>query len=63
METKKTVGLNYVEWHCLPVSNQAKNQQHPQLKQKPDQKDKEREMIRELQAVFCKGRYRSWILN
>jgi hypothetical protein len=30
-------------------------------KREPSPKEKQETMIRELQGVFCKGRYRSWV--
>jgi len=53
MKTKQTVDNNLAEWQANQIQIKQKKQQ------KPDQKEKE--MIRELQAIFCKGRYHSWM--
>jgi hypothetical protein len=40
---------------CHPEKDGEKREVSPEEKQKM--------MIRELQGVFCKGRYRSWVLR
>ena len=51
------------EWPYQP--NQKKNKHRTENSNRKNSKEKqsEEEMIRSLQGVFCKGRYRSWVFS
>jgi len=58
MKKFQTVEHAVYEWPCRSNSDRpSKSHSKEEKKETPE------EMIRSLQGIFCKGRYRSWALS
>jgi hypothetical protein len=53
------------EWPPLSFSEGGKSRQggQPRREDEPEGRETPEEMIRSLQGIFCKGRYRSWTVR
>jgi hypothetical protein len=65
MAKPQTVEHTFYEWPCQPhsVETRNRNSKHPVSKDKPQDKKTQENIIRDLQGIFCKGRYRSWVFT
>ena len=55
---------NFYEWPRQPsIGDGNGNQENHRKNPKPDNKESPETMIRSLQGIFCKGRYRSWVVS
>ena len=56
----QAVDHSIYEW---PLLSEGKKRRSKPPKKEPQTRQSQEDMIRELQNIFCKGRYRSWVLS
>jgi hypothetical protein len=64
MEKHQPFKTGYYEWPYKSSSENARNKRTRKSmprKSGPNEKETPEEMIRSMQGIFCKGRYRSWL--
>ena len=64
MEKFQETDKVFYEWPCQPASQEENPRGNRQVKKTAtESKQSQESMIRSLQGVFCKGRYRSWVFS
>jgi len=54
---------NAYQWSNQPNHKKKPRRIQTSSREKSEKEQSEEEMIRSLQGVFCKGRYRSWVFS